>query len=76
MAHLILTKEEIDFLENYVNGRYNAMVAPIGEQNIEIQLLDKASQYEQENDLIDERIAFSEDCDLLKWFYHKYKTQS
>ena len=75
MEKIILTDEEREFLETYVEGNYNAMIAPVEQQDIEIALLDRAGQYEQENELVDERIAFSEDCDLLKWYYHRYITQ-
>jgi hypothetical protein len=34
-----------------------------------------ASKFEEENDLIDERMEYSQDCNLLKWFYYRYQLQ-
>lgn len=72
---ITLTEKEQDFLRRFCKGQYNPMTASIEDQDMEIALIDKAALYESENGLIDERIDFTPNCSLLKWYYHRYKTQ-
>lgn len=72
---IILTDAEKEFLANYMKDRYNPLTASPGEQDIEIALIDKAVAFEEKYDLVDERIDFTPDCNILKWFYHRYQTQ-
>ena len=72
---IILTDIELEVLKRTADGTYNPMTATPAEQDAEIRLIDKAGEFERKYDLVDERIDFSEDCSLLKWFYHKYQTQ-
>ena len=75
MEKITLTPLERSVLERSAKGVFDPDDAPIVEQDAEISLLQKAEKFEEENDLVDERIAFSEDCSLLKWFYHRYQMQ-
>ena len=69
---IILTDKEADFLRRYCHGEYNPITATVEDQDIEIALIEKASRYEAENHLVDERIDFTPNCDLLKWYYWRY----
>ena len=73
---ITLTEKEQDFLFHYILGHYNPITAPPQDQDTEIALIEKASEYEQQNNLIDERIDFTPNCDLLKWFFYRFVTQN
>ena len=68
-----LTELELSVLKRIAKGTFNPNLAPVEEQDAEISLIDKATQYEEENDLVDERIAYTPECSLLKWFYYRYQ---
>ena len=70
-----LTELELSVLKRIAKGTFNANLASVDEQDAELSLIDKATQYEQKNNLIDERIAYTQDCNLLKWFYYRYQMQ-
>lgn len=75
MKPIVLTDKELSVLKRCFDGTFNPFTATIEEQDIEIALIDMASKYEEENDLIDERMDYSQNCDLLKWFYYRYQLQ-
>ena len=72
---ITLTEQEQNFLLRFCLGEYNPMTASIEDQDMEIALIDKAALYEAENGLIDERIDFTPNCSLLKWYYYRYLQQ-
>ena len=74
MEKIILTAEEIALIEKHLNGDYNPFFATEVEQAMFNNLIDKAEALEDELDAIDERMS-EPNCDLLSWFYKKYKAQ-
>lgn len=75
MEKITLTPIEKKVLEKCAKRTFVPYKATEAEQEAELSLLDKATAYEQENDLIDERMDYTDDCNLLVWFHHKYITQ-
>ena len=75
MKPIVLADKELSVLKRCFEGTFNANTATIEEQDIEIALIEMASKFEEENDLIDERMEYSQDCNLLKWFYYRYQLQ-
>ena len=75
MEKIVLSALEKKVLEKCAKRKFNPDDASEEEQNAHISLLDKASAFEDENDLIDERIDYTNDSNLLVWFHHKYMTQ-
>jgi hypothetical protein len=75
MKPIVLADKELSVLRRCFEGTFNAITATIEEQDIEIALIEMASKFEEENDLIDERMEYSQDCNLLKWFYYRYQLQ-
>ena len=74
MEKIVLRQEEIALIEKHLAGQYNPFFAPKEEQEMFNALIDKAEALEDELDAIDERMS-EPNCDLLSWFYKKYKTQ-
>ena len=66
-----LTEIQMDVLRRTAQGKFNADFASRAEQEAEMQLIEMASQYEEEHDLIDERMDYTENCSLLVWFHDK-----
>ena len=74
MEKIILTTEETALIEKHLNGDYNPFFSSKEEQEMFNALIDKAEALEDELDAIDERMS-EPNCDLLSWFYKKYKAQ-
>ena len=74
MEKIILTAEETALIEKHLNGDYNPFFATEVEQAMFNNLIEKAEALEDELDAIDERMS-EPNCDLLSWFYKKYKAQ-
>lgn len=75
MEKIILTAEEISLIERHLAGNYNPFFAPKEEQEMFNTLIDKAEAYEEAVNGIDERMS-EPNCDLLGWYFKKYKEQS
>lgn len=76
MEKIVLTPIEKRVLKKCANHKFDADAATAEEQEAEISLIEKAAAYEEKYDLVDERIEFSDDCNLLVWFYDKYINQN
>jgi len=74
MEKIILTAEETALIEKHLAGQYNPFFSSKEEQKMFNALIDKAEALEDELDAIDERMS-EPNCDLLSWFYKKYKAQ-
>lgn len=74
MDKFILTAEEITLIERHLAGKYSPFFAPKEEQELFNTLIEKAEALEDELDAIDERMS-EPNCDLLSWYYKKYKAQ-
>ena len=74
MEKIILTTEETALIEKHLNGDYNPFFSSKEEQEMFNGLINKAEALEDELDAIDERMS-EPNCDLLVWFYKKYKAQ-
>lgn len=73
MKKICLSQIEEKVLKLSAQRKFNPLTATEEEQDAEISLIEKASQYEIDNNLVDERIDFTPDCNLLVWFYQKFK---
>lgn len=75
MEKIILTEQEQALIERHLAGEYNPFFAPKEEQEMFNSLIDRAEALEDELDAIDERMS-EPNCDLLSWYYNKFKTQN
>ena len=66
----VLTEMEMSVLRR--RGMRTFHGASGDERAAEVSLIDKALIYESENNLLDERLGFTRDCDLLVWFASRY----
>ena len=74
MEKIILTAEETALIEKHLAGQYNPFFSSKEEQETFNALIDKAEAYEEAVNGIDERME-EPNCDLLAWYYMKYKDQ-
>ena len=71
-----LTPLELKVLKKSAKRAFNPDLASIEEQDAEISLLEKASEYENsEPGLIHECFEYTRDCNLLIWFWYRYQLQ-
>lgn len=76
MEKIVLTPLEIDVLERSSRREFNPDIASPEEQDAEISLIDKASALEGSDPaLLDERMDYTRDCNLLIWFWYRYQLQ-
>jgi hypothetical protein len=76
MEKIELTPQEIELLERIEKREFDPDNAPVEEQDLEIALLDKAAAFEDTDEaLVDERLDYTRDSNLLIWFYYRYKLQ-
>ena len=75
MEKIVLTPLEIEVLKKCAKRKFNPYDASEEEQDAHISLIDKALDFEEANGLEDERMDFTEDCNLLVWFHYKYINQ-
>lgn len=76
MTKIELTPTEASVLKLCAERKFEPDDASEIEQDAYISLIDKASTFEEENGLLDERLDYTYDCNLLVWFYKKYSEQS
>ena len=74
MEKIILTTEETALIEKHLNGDYNPFFSSKEEQEMFNALIDKAEAYEEAVNGLDERME-EPNCDLLSWYYKRYKAQ-
>ena len=72
MEKIILTAEEKQLIEKHLAGKYNPFFATEVEQAMFNNLIDKAEAYEEAVNGLDERME-EPNCDLLSWYYKKYR---
>ena len=71
-----LTPVELNVLRRSAKRAFNPDSASIEEQEAEIALIEKATEYEAtEPGLTDERFEYTRDCNLLIWFWYRYQLQ-
>ena len=71
-----LTPIELEVLKKSARRVFNPDLASIEEQDAEIALIEKATEYESsEPGLIEERLEYTRDCNLLIWFWYRYQLQ-
>ena len=76
MEKIELTPIELEVLELCSRREFNPDTAPIEQQDAEIALIDKASALEGSDPaLLDERMDYTNDCNLLIWYWYRYQLQ-
>lgn len=71
-----LTPLELKVLKKSAKRAFNPDLASIEEQDAEIALIEKASEYEgSKPGLIHERNEYTQDCNLLIWYWYRYQLQ-
>ena len=64
-----LNQRELDLLERIAKREWDPDMASIEDQDLEIELLNKASALEDTDPaLVDERCDYTRDCNLLIWY--------
>ena len=74
MKKIILTEEEIEVLEQCLRGEFGQFTATERQQEVCTKLINDAEALQDELDAMDEVMA-TKDCDILLWYYNKYKAQ-
>lgn len=76
MKRIELTPKEISLLQRIAKREFNPNTAPVEDQDLEIELLEKAGEFEAGDPaLLDERMEYTRDCNLLIWFWYRYQLQ-
>lgn len=76
MERIELTPIELEVLELCAKREFNADAASEEQQDAEISLIDKASALEESDPaLLDERMDYTRDCNLLIWYWYRYQLQ-
>ncbi|MBO4923399.1 MAG: hypothetical protein J5382_04650 [Bacteroidales bacterium] len=71
-----LTPIELEVLELSAKREFNPNKASEEQQDAEIALIDKASDLEDSDPaLLDERMDYTRDCNLLIWYWYRYQLQ-
>jgi hypothetical protein len=71
-----LTPIELEVLELSSKREFNPNKASEEEQDAEIALIDRASALEEsDSSLLDERMDYTRDCNLLIWYWYRYQLQ-
>lgn len=70
MEKIILTSDEVQLIEKYLDGDFDAFNASEKEQEIMSGVIDKAEKLVAQLDAYDDM-----GDDLVKWFYDLYKSQ-
>ncbi len=71
-----LTPLELKVLRKSAKRAFNPDLASIEEQDAEIALLEKATEYEDSDPgFIHERFEYTRDCNLLIWYWYRYQLQ-
>ena len=76
MEKIELNSLELELLDRIAKREWDPDAAPVEEQDLEIALIDKACDYEDSDPkLVDERLAYTHDSNLLIWFRYRYMLQ-
>ena len=76
MERIELNQRELDLLERIAKREWDPDMASVEDQDLEIALLDKASELEDSDPaLVDERCDYTRDSNLLIWYRYRYLLQ-
>ena len=73
---IILSEAEIKVLEAKFYKTFNPLTATPEETEIELALIDRADDYVREHNQVDAMCDYTNDCDLLAWYYHVWAEQN
>lgn len=74
MKKIELSNDEIKVIKQQLNGEIEVWSATDEQKRLLMGVIHKAEELQNELDAIDEVMAYP-DCDLILWFFDKYKKQ-